>query len=62
MKQGTEIDLISNRAIWAAKISFELKIPMTGSIIMATVKSSQATVWTQDNDFKDLPGVKYFPT
>ena len=62
MKQGTEVDLTSNIAILAAKISFELKIPMADSIIMATAQSSQATVWTQDNDFKDLPGVKYFPT
>ena len=62
MKQGTEVDLTSNIAILAAKISFELKIPMADSIILATAQSYQAIVWTQDSDFKDIPGVKYFPT
>ncbi len=61
MKQGTEVDLTGNIAILAAKISFELKIPMADSIILATAQSYQAIVWTQDSDFKDIPGVKYFP-
>lgn len=60
MKQGTEIDLNSNIAIQAAKISFELKIPMAASIILATAQSCQATVWTLDSDFEGIGGVNYF--
>ena len=32
----------------------------TASLIYATAQRLGATVWTQDDDFKDLPGVKYF--
>ncbi len=60
MKQGTEIDLTGNIAIQAAKISFELKIPMADSIILATAHSYHATVWTQDSDFEGIHGVNYF--
>lgn len=62
MKQGKEIDLNGNITIQAAKISFELKIPMADSIILATARSCQAIVWTQDSDFKDIQEVKYFPS
>jgi predicted nucleic acid-binding protein len=43
----------------AARISNEHKIPMADSIIYATAKKFGATIWTQDDDFKDLPNVKY---
>ena len=35
-------------------------MPLAGSFIYATAQRLGATVWTQDEDFKDLPGVKYF--
>lgn len=60
MKQGKEVELTGNIALRAAKISFELKIPMADSIILATARTYQATVWTQDSDFTDIPGVQYF--
>ena len=44
---------------FAAKLSIEHKIPMTDSMIYATGLSMEATVWTQDADFKELPQVKY---
>jgi predicted nucleic acid-binding protein len=34
---------------------------MADSIILATAWQFDATIWTFDVDFKDLPGVKYFP-
>jgi len=61
MKQGTEIDFTSRLALEAAKISLEYKIPMADSIILATAQANEAIVWTQDDDFKDLEGVQYFP-
>ncbi len=61
MKQGLEIKLNSNLAIQAAKNSLNLKIPMADAIILTTAQTHQATVWTQDDDFKGITGVKYFP-
>ena len=60
MKQGQEVDLSSNLAIQAAKISFDLKMPMADAIILTTARIYQATVWTQDDDFAGINGVKYF--
>ena len=34
---------------------------MADSIIYATAKCFNATVWTQDVDFKGLPNVEYIP-
>lgn len=60
MSQGRVIDLTSEIAIQAAKASLDEKLPMADSIILATGRSHGAMIWTQDEDFKDLPGVKYF--
>ena len=43
----------------AAKLSAELKLPMADSLILATARANNATLWTQDEHFKDLDGVKY---
>lgn len=60
MSQGQVIDLTPEIAIQAAKTSVEEKLPMADSIILATGRTHGAIVWTQDEDFKDLSGVKYF--
>ena len=60
MKQGQAVDLDSNLAIQAAKTSFDLKIPMADAIILTTARAYRATVWTQDDDFAGINGVKYF--
>jgi predicted nucleic acid-binding protein len=61
MKQGTTINLTDDLALQAAKISLEYKIPMADSIILATARAHEAVLWTQDQDFKDLKDVNYFP-
>jgi toxin FitB len=61
MKQANVIDLSLEIAIKAAKNSHDFKIPMADSIILTTANFNQAVIWTQDNHFKDLPNVKYFP-
>jgi len=33
---------------------------MADSLILATARAHDATVWTQDAHFSDLPGVEYF--
>ena len=60
MKQGQEAGLNSNLAIQAAKNSFDLKMPMADAIILTTARAYQAIVWTQDDDFAGINGVKYF--
>ena len=59
MSLGTVIELNRDIAIHAAKISLELKLAMADSIILATTRANNATLWTQDEHFKDLDGVKY---
>jgi len=61
MKQGNIVDLSFEISIQAAKFSIDNKIPMADSIIYTTGQKYNAIIWTQDDDFKNLPGVKYFP-
>ena len=61
MRKGTVVDLTSLLAIAASKLSLEHKLPMADSIILATAKEFDATIWTQDSDFKNIDDVKYFP-
>ncbi len=60
MQQAKVIDISPSIAIEAAKYSHQYKIPMADSLIYATAKMNDAIVWTQDVDFKNLDGVKYF--
>ena len=59
MKQGHVVQLTEEIALLAAKLSIEHQLPMADSMIYATGRSMGAIVWTQDADFKDLPGVEY---
>jgi len=59
MKQGNVIDLDTDLAIYAAKIGKENKLPMADSIIYAVNQKYDATLWTQDKHFQDLPSVRY---
>ena len=59
MRQGMVVDLDTPIALQAAKLSAEHRLPMADSIILATARSYDATLWTQDADFKDLLGVQY---
>ncbi len=60
MQQAKVAEITSSIAIMAAKLSYELKLPMADSLIYSTARTHDATVWTQDADFKDLEEVKYF--
>ena len=59
MQQGRVVDLDTAIALSAAKLSVELKLPMADSVMLATARAHQATLWTQDADFKDIEGVRY---
>jgi toxin FitB len=55
------VDLDLSLALSAAKIGHEAKLPLADSVMLATARAYHATLWTQDDDFKGLPGVRYFP-
>ena len=59
MKSGKIIELDESLALSAAKLSADLRLPMADSIILATARVNNATLWTLDEHFKDLEGVKY---
>lgn len=59
MMQGQVIELDTTIAMSAAKISDELKIPMADSIMLATARTHDATLWTQDADFAHIADVQY---
>jgi len=61
MQLGRNCDVTSSIALQAAKISSDLKLPMADSLILATARTNNAILWTQDADFLGLKGVQYIP-
>jgi len=59
MQQATVADLTSPLALDSARLSLEAHLPLADSIILATARAFEATLWTQDADFKDMKGVRY---
>jgi predicted nucleic acid-binding protein len=55
MTQGKVIDLNVELALLASTFP----LPLADSIIYATAQKHGATLWTQDEHFKGLPGVKF---
>jgi predicted nucleic acid-binding protein len=61
MRQGRVVALDDALALEAARLSFELKLLMADSVILATARAHKATLWTQDADFEHVNGVRFFP-
>jgi predicted nucleic acid-binding protein len=59
MSYGQIIDLDRKIALDAAQISLERKLAMADSMILATARDQEATLWTQDEHFKGIEGVRY---
>ena len=59
MREGQVLELTESIALSASLISIKNKLPMADSMIYASALANDATIWTQDIDFKNLPGVKY---
>ncbi|OGO76110.1 MAG: twitching motility protein PilT [Chloroflexi bacterium RIFOXYD12_FULL_57_15] len=57
--RGTIINLNDELALQAAQLSLTHNLPMADSIILATARAQNATLWTQDEHFKNIEGVKY---
>src|SRR5512136_400018 len=54
MMQGQVVDIDPELALSAAKLSLDLSIPLADSMILATARAYEATLWTQDEHFKGL--------
>ncbi len=59
LQQGTVVDLDLTTAMNAAGLSLELDLPMADSIMLATARAHEATLWTQDADFAGMENVQY---
>jgi predicted nucleic acid-binding protein len=59
MQQGEVVDLDATLALTAAYLGVEAKLPLADSVVWAAARHLDATLWTQDADFEDLPGVRY---
>ncbi len=59
MRACTVVDLTASLAVTSARISIDEGLPMADSIILATARAHDATLWTQDSDFERIAGVKY---
>jgi predicted nucleic acid-binding protein len=60
MMQGRVVDLDADLALAAARFGLRHRLPLADSIVYATARRFEATVWTQDADFDGLPDVRYF--
>lgn len=58
-QQGRVVNLDGVLALNAAKLGYELKLPLADSVILATARTYDAVIWTQDADFAPIKGVKY---
>ncbi|MBW0000179.1 MAG: type II toxin-antitoxin system VapC family toxin [Verrucomicrobia bacterium] len=57
LAQGTVVDIEPPLALAAARIP----LPLADSLIYATAQLHRATLWTQDEHFQGMAGVRYFP-
>lgn len=59
MKQGQVTDVTEAIALRAALISLRHRLPMADSLILSSAWMNDAELWTQDEHFAGIPGVKY---
>ncbi len=59
MSLGQVVDLNRDLALDAARVSLTHQLALADSVILATAHAHTATLWTQDEHFKEIEGVKY---
>ena len=62
MGRAKVASLSAETALEAGRLGVELRLPLADSVILATARMHDATVWTQDVDFEGIEGVRYCPT
>ena len=60
MQRGTIVNVTAEIAMAGARLGLEHGLPMADSLILATARAHDATLWTQDAHFEGLAKVKYF--
>lgn len=59
MQKGQVVELNASLALSAARTSTQHQLPLADSVILATARAYQATLWTQGIDFEGMDGVNY---
>lgn len=62
MRSHVVDDFSADRAIQAAELRRQYRLPMADSIVYATARAYNATLYTQDTDFEGLPNVHFVNT
>ncbi|WP_415034086.1 type II toxin-antitoxin system VapC family toxin [Azonexus sp.] len=61
MRQARLIELSDTLAVGAARLSFEMKLPLADSIILYSARHHGARLWTQDAHFAAIEDVHFLP-
>lgn len=59
MRQATVVPLDDQLAVDAATVGKRQGLALADSIIYATTQAVGGTLWTQDDDFRELPSVEF---
>lgn len=59
MQRASVIGLDEDLAHLAARLNLKHNLPLAAAIVYATSQAHNATLYTQDQDFGKLPGVRY---
>jgi predicted nucleic acid-binding protein len=61
LQDGTGVDLTQEIALLAGELGLQHDLPLADSVILASARSFNAILWTQDSDFESLEHVEYIP-
>ncbi|MGB5525658.1 MAG: type II toxin-antitoxin system VapC family toxin [Gemmatimonadota bacterium] len=59
LQDGTGVDLTQEIALLAGELGQQHDLPLADSVILASARSFNAILWTQDSDFEGLENVEY---
>ncbi len=59
MQQARVVALDAELAIGAARAGQAFRLPLADSVVYATAQAHGAEVWTHDEHFRGLPGVRF---
>ena len=60
MRLGRVLDLTDRRAIAASKVARQHRLALADAAMYSMAQEYGASFWTQDIDYQDLSGVRYF--
>jgi predicted nucleic acid-binding protein len=61
MQMGQVVSLDAPLALLAGRLAHDLKLPLADSVILASARAHGAVLFTQDEHFRGIDGVKYVP-